>query len=120
MRNATCWREETNFKGTDSSCPSIYFLFYDTVQFEIKFHSSIPANQSQENPIYPSINITLVNEVKNFRILAIEIPGGKRNLNMNINAQQAILNAYITNNSSLFKMYSANVSSLHRNIIRAI
>ena len=27
--------------------------------------------------------------------MAIEIPGGKRNLNMNINAQQAILNAYI-------------------------
>jgi hypothetical protein len=25
-------------------------------------------------------------------IMAIEIPGGKRNLNMNINAQQAILN----------------------------
>ncbi len=55
-----------------------------------------------------------------FRIMAIEIPGGKRNLNMNINAQQAILNAYITNNSSLYKIYSANVSLLHRNIIRAI
>ncbi len=41
-------------------------------------------------------------------------------LNMNINAQQAILNAYITNNSSLYKIYSANVSLLHRNIIRAI
>ncbi len=40
-------------------------------------------------------------------IMAIEIPGGKRNLNMNINAQQAILNAYITNNSSLYKIYSA-------------
>ncbi len=37
--------------------------------------------------------------------MAIEIPGGKRNLNMNINAQQAILNAYITNNSSLYKIY---------------
>ncbi len=49
-----------------------------------------------------------------------EIPGGKRNLNMNINAQQAILHAYITNNSSLYKIYSANVSLLHRNIIRAI
>ncbi len=46
-----------------------------------------------------------------FRIMAIEIPGGKRNLNMNINAQQAILNAYITNNSSLYKIYSANVSA---------
>ncbi len=22
-------REDTNFKGSDSSCPSIYFLFYD-------------------------------------------------------------------------------------------
>ena len=53
--------------------------------------------------------------------MAIEIPGGKRNLNMNINAQQAILNAYITNNSSLYKIYSpVNVSLLHRNIIRAI
>ncbi len=52
--------------------------------------------------------------------MAIGIPGGKRNLNMNINAQQAILNAYITNNSSLYKIYSANVSLLHRNIIRAI
>ncbi len=41
-------------------------------------------------------------------------------LNKNINAQQAILNAYITNNSSLYKIYSANVSLLHRNIIRAI
>ena len=49
-----------------------------------------------------------------------EIPGGKRNLNMNINAQQAILHAYITNNSSLYKICSANVSLLHRNIIRAI
>ncbi len=39
--------------------------------------------------------------------MAIEVPGGKRNLKMNINAQQAILNAYITNNSSLFKIYSA-------------
>ncbi len=53
-------------------------------------------------------------------IMAIEIPGGKRNLKININAQQTILNAYITNNSSLFKIYSANVSLLHRNIIRAI
>ena len=33
---------------------------------------------------------------------AIEIPGRKRNLNMNINAQQVILNAYISNNSSLY------------------
>ena len=49
--------------------------------------------------------------------MAIEIPGGKRNLNMNINAQQAILNAYITNNSSLYKIYSANVSLLHRNMM---
>ena len=31
-----------------------------------------------------------------FRIVAIEIPGGKRNLNMNINAQQVILNAYMS------------------------
>ena len=52
--------------------------------------------------------------------MAIETPGGKRNLNKNINAQQAILNAYITNNSSLYKIYSANVSLLHRNIIRAM
>ena len=44
-----------------------------------------------------------------FCVMAIEIPGGKRNLKMNINAQQAILNAYITNNSSIFKIYSANV-----------
>ena len=28
--------------------------------------------------------------------MAIETPGGKRNLNMNINAQQAILQAYIS------------------------
>ncbi len=27
------------------------------------------------------------------------------NLNMNINAQQAILNAYITNNSSLYNLF---------------
>ena len=39
--------------------------------------------------------------------MAIEIPSGKCNLNMNINAQQAIVNAYITNNSSLYKIYSA-------------
>ncbi len=25
-------REDTNFKGSDSSCPSIYFLFYGPVQ----------------------------------------------------------------------------------------
>ena len=37
--------------------------------------------------------------------MAIEILGGKRNLNMNINAQQAILNAYILNNSRLYKDY---------------
>ena len=35
-----------------------------------------------------------------FRIVAIEITGGKRNLNMN--AKQVILNAYISNNSSLY------------------
>ena len=29
-------------------------------------------------------------------IVAIETPGGKRNLNININAQQAILKAYIS------------------------
>ena len=34
-------------------------------------------------------------------IVEIEIPGGKRNLNMNINAQQVILNAYMSNNLSL-------------------
>ena len=34
---------------------------------------------------------------KTYTIMAIEVPGGKRNLKMNINAQQAILNAYITN-----------------------
>ena len=38
----------------------------------------------------------------NGKIVAIEIPGGKRNLNININAQQVILNAYISNNSSLY------------------
>ena len=32
---------------------------------------------------------------RHFRIVAIEIPGANRNLNMNINAQHAILNAYI-------------------------
>ena len=37
--------------------------------------------------------------------MAIEIHGEKRNLNMNINAQQAILNAYILNNSRLYKDY---------------
>ena len=37
-----------------------------------------------------------------FRIVAIEITGGKRNLNMNINAQQVILDVYIANNSSLY------------------
>ena len=36
-----------------------------------------------------------------YLIVAIETPSGKRNLNMNINAQQVILNAYISNNSSL-------------------
>ena len=38
---------------------------------------------------------------RGYDIVAIELPGGKRNLNMNINAQQVILNAYISNNSSL-------------------
>ena len=33
--------------------------------------------------------------------MAIETSGEKRNLNLNINAQQAILNAYISNNSML-------------------
>ena len=33
--------------------------------------------------------------------MAIEIPGGKRNLNMNINAQQVISNTYLSNNSSV-------------------
>ena len=41
--------------------------------------------------------------------MAIEIPDGKRNLNMNINAQQAILNAYITK-VELFVMYAFNIA----------
>ena len=41
-------------------------------------------------------------EHKCFRIVAIEVPGGKRNLNKNINVQQVILNAYMSNNSSLY------------------
>ena len=36
------------------------------------------------------------------RIVAIVTLGGKLNLNMNINAQQVILNAYISNNSSSY------------------
>ncbi len=39
--------------------------------------------------------------------MAIEILGGKRNLNMNINAQQAILNAYIL---ELFVMYAFKIA----------
>ena len=35
-------------------------------------------------------------------ITVIEIPGGKRNLNVNINAQQVILNAYMSNNARLY------------------
>ena len=35
-------------------------------------------------------------------IIANKIPGGKRNLNVNMNAQQVILNAYMSNNSSLY------------------
>ena len=31
-----------------------------------------------------------------YSIVAIETPGGKRNLNININAQQTILKAYIS------------------------
>ena len=42
-------------------------------------------------------------------IVAIETPGGKRNLNININAQQANLH-----------IKTIQVSLLHRNIIRAI
>ena len=38
--------------------------------------------------------------LRRFRIVAIETPGGKRNLNININAQQAILKAYIYQNNS--------------------
>ena len=51
--------------------------------------------------IYCHLHISVVSPRYNntyIEIMAIEIPGGKRNLNMNINAQQAILNAYITNN----------------------
>ncbi len=41
-----------------------------------------------------------------FRDVAIAIPGGNRNLNMNINVQQVILNAYIySKNSNLYKIY---------------
>ena len=41
---------------------------------------------------------------RSYRIVAIETPGGKRNLNIDINAQQAVLKAYIyQNNSSLYK-----------------
>ncbi len=43
--------------------------------------------------------------------MAIEIPGGKRNLNMNINAQQAISNAYITKHKlELFVMYAFKIA----------
>ena len=34
--------------------------------------------------------------------MAIEISGGKRNLNIKIDAQQVILNAYMPNNTSLY------------------
>ena len=53
-------------------------------------------------------------------IVAIETPGGKRNLNININAQEAILKEHTDqNNSNNYKNLFANVSLLHRNIIRA-
>ena len=45
------------------------------------------------------------------RFMAIETPGEKRNLNKNINAQQAILNAYITNNSTLPEIW--DIASEH-------
>ena len=53
--------------------------------------------------IGPHIKLTFNNykyRKQLYNIVAIETPGGKRNLNMNINAQQAILhvNAYISNN----------------------
>ena len=54
-------------------------------------------------------------------MVAIETPSGKRNLNMNINAQQAILNAHIyIQTIQVYKNLFANVSLLHRNIIRSI
>ena len=44
----------------------------------------------------PSVHVSAQHvNIHRFRIVAIEIPGGSRNLNMNINDQQAILNAYI-------------------------
>ena len=56
----------------------------------------------------PSFSCRMANKdfvLVKFRIVAIETPGGKRNLNMNINAQQAILKAYI---SKQFKLILNN------------
>ena len=47
--------------------------------------------------------------LRHVRIVAIETPGGKRNRNININAQQAILKAYISNIS--YVLYSDYVMS---------
>ncbi len=54
-------REDTNFKGSDLSCPSIYFLFYDGVAPPEKFNLlkemygplfDVPGLQSQLTFIY--------------------------------------------------------------------
>ena len=52
--------------------------------------------------------------------MAIEIPGGKRNLNMNINAQQVIqmhtyqtIQVYIKFNLLTFRRYIATLSELY-------
>ena len=39
-------------------------------------------------------------------MMVIKITGGKRNVNMNIYPQQVILNAYISNNSSLYVLFT--------------
>ena len=58
----------------------------------------------RHNPTCASFKLTSSKDLDlSLKIVAIETLGGKRNLNMNINAQQAILNAYIFNNSSLYK-----------------
>ena len=57
------------------------------------------------------MSIKLIFNQQTFRIAVIEIPGGKRNLNLN--AQQVILNAFISNNSSLLYIYMITKSKYY-------
>ena len=84
---------------------TIHYILHNTLLFRYFNISSFNAIFHAEVEKFKKI-VNLNGYPELYNIVTIETPGGKRNLVMSINAQQAILNAYILNNSSLYKDFN--------------